>query len=253
MLPNSTAVSVVVGLHGNVSANSELGFFRKLRLTVLQRFCSRCVMVPTQSFDESGDIPNWTTCCFKAADTTDRVNSRLGECSWRAVKRVTCCRETLADSSYTSQDREFTTCLRTHDNSSGVITARGPDMDSQIANVENIEVKTVALDPHSYSKIAAQLVARPSENIVCDGLLCIGMDRSGELQKVECCFAAVVGLPTPTVIDGGRTHHVASNMARTGAQSANTLGIDGVCCSVDGRVHEAPLLSNHALVDMEPE
>ena len=38
-------------------------------------------------------------------------------------------------------------------------------------------------------------------------------------MKRECCFTAVVGLPTPTVIDGGRTHHVASNMAGTSAPS----------------------------------
>ena len=36
-------------------------------------------------------------------------------------------------------------------------------------------------------------------------LLCIVMDRSGELEIVECCFAAVVGLPTPPVIDGGES------------------------------------------------
>ena len=31
----------------------------------------------------------------------------------------------------------------------------------------------------------------------------------------ECCFTSVVGLPTPPVIDGGRTHRVPSNMAGT--------------------------------------
>ena len=31
------------------------------------------VMVSTKSFDESCDIPNWTTSCLKAAVTTDRV------------------------------------------------------------------------------------------------------------------------------------------------------------------------------------
>ena len=55
---SSTAVSVVAGLHRNLSAKSELGFFRKLRLIVLQSFCNRFVMVPTQSFDDSCDIPN---------------------------------------------------------------------------------------------------------------------------------------------------------------------------------------------------
>ena len=90
MKPSSAEVSVVVGLHGKDAANSDLGFFRKLWLTVLQRFCIRFVMVCTQSFDESGDIPNWTTSCFEAADTTDRVNTRLSECSWRAVKKATC-------------------------------------------------------------------------------------------------------------------------------------------------------------------
>ena len=94
--------------------------------------------------------------------------------------------------------------------------------------------KKVTLDPHSCSKLDAQLVARPSENIASDGLLCIGVDRSGELEKVECCFAAVVGLPTPTVTDGGRNHHVASNMAGTSTPSTNTLEIDVFCCSVDG-------------------
>ena len=98
----------------------------------------------------------------------------------------------------------------------------------------NHRSKRVALDPHSCSKLAAQLVARPSENIACDRLLCIGKDRSGELQKVECCFAASVGLPTRTVIDGGRTHHVACNMARTSAPSTNTLEIDVFGCSAEG-------------------
>ena len=102
----------------------------------------------------------------------------------------------------TSRDREDTNGLGTREHSSGVTTTRGPDMDSQLANVETKKQK-VALDPHSCSKRAAQLVARPCENIACDGLLCKGMDRSGELEKVECCFAAVVGLPTPPVIDGG--------------------------------------------------
>ena len=84
-------------------------------------------MVSTRSFDESGDTPNWTTSCFKAAGTTDRVNTRLGGRSWRAVKRATCfiafplcscfVAETFADSSSTSQDGEVTNGLRTHDNS----------------------------------------------------------------------------------------------------------------------------------------
>ena len=47
-------------------------------------------------------------------------------------------------------------------------------------------------------------------------------------------FYSVVGLPTATFIDGGRTHHVASNVARTSAPSTNTLEIDVFRCSVDG-------------------
>ena len=227
-------MSVAVGLHGNVAANSELRFFRKLWLTVLQRFCSRFVMVSTQSFDASCDVPNWTTSCFKAAVTTDRVNTRLGECSWRAAKRATCfnafplcsfASETLADSSNTSQDREVTNGLRTHD----ILLWRHHSTRSRhgLADCQRVNTeKRVALDPHSYSKRAAQMVASPSENIACDGLLCIGMDRSGELEKIECCFAAVVGLPTPPVIDGGRTRHVASNMAGASAPSTKNFEID---------------------------
>ena len=60
----------------------------------------------------------------------------------------------------------------------------------------------------------------------------------------------MVGLPTPTVIDWSRTHHVASNMAGTSAPSTNTLEIDVFCCSVDGP-YEARLLSYHAQLDME--
>ena len=37
-----------------------------------------------------------------------------------------------------------------------------------------------------------------------------------------------------TVIDGGRTHHVACNMARTSAPSTNTLEIDVFGCSAEG-------------------
>ena len=40
--------------------------------------------------------------------------------------------------------------------------------------------------------------------------------------------------PPQPVIDGGRTQHVARNMAGTGAPSTNTLEIDVFCCSVDG-------------------
>ena len=197
-------------------------------------------MVSTQSFDESGDIPNWTSSCFNAADTTDRVSTRLGECSWTAGKRATCFNafslcsfvsETLADSSYTSQDREVMNGLRTHDNSSGVITARGLDMDSPIDNVVTYRSNIVAFDPHSCSKLAAQRVARPSENIACDGLLCIGVNRSGERDQCECYFTTVVGLHTPTVIDGVRTHHVASNMAGTGAPCTKNFVTDVSCCN----------------------
>ena len=78
-----------------------------------------------------------------------------------------------------------------------------------------------------------------------------GMDRVS-LRKLSAVFAAVVALPTPTVTDGGRTHHVASNMAGTGAPSTNTLEIDRVPLQ-RRRAHEALLLSNHALLDMEPE
>ena len=42
-------------------------------------------------------------------------------------------------------------------------------------------------------------------------------------EKGEYCFTSAVGLPTPPVIDGVRTHHVASNMAGAGGQSTNTL------------------------------
>ena len=94
-------------------------------------------------------------------------------------------------SSHTSQDREVTNGLTTHDNSSGVTTARGLDMETRIANVETRKLR-VALDPHCCSKSASQLVARPSQNIACGGLLCSGMDSSGR-EKVERCFAAVVG------------------------------------------------------------
>ena len=119
--PSHLTESVLVKLRGRVAANSDLGFCRKLRLTILQRFSSGFVMVSTHSFDESCDIPNCTTSCFKAGDTTDRVNARLGECSWRPVKRATCfnafplcnfASETLADSSYRSQNREVTNGLR---------------------------------------------------------------------------------------------------------------------------------------------
>ena len=119
--PSHQTESFLVKLQGSVPANSDLGFCRKLRLTILQRFCSGFVMVSTHSFDESCDIPNWTSSCFKAGDTTDRVNARLGECSWRPVKRATCfnaftlcsfASETLADSSYRSQNREVTNGLR---------------------------------------------------------------------------------------------------------------------------------------------
>ena len=52
---------------------------------------------------------------------------------------------------------------------------------------------------------------------------------------MSAAFTAVVGSPTQSVIDGGRTHHVAGNMAGTGAPSTNTLEIDVFCCSVDER------------------
>ena len=100
-----------------------------------------------------------------------------------------------------------------HENSSGGTTARGLDRHLQSANVKTQKL-TAAFGPHSCSKGAAQLVARPIENIACDGWMCTGMDRSGELEEGECCFAAVGGLPTPPVIDGGRTYHVASQHGR---------------------------------------
>ena len=100
----------------------------------------------------------------------------------------------------TSQDRVVTNGLTMHDNSSGVTTARRLDTDAQIANVDTQKLK-VALDPHCCSNSASQLVARPPQNIACDGLLCTGMDSSAEREKVECCVAAVIGLPTSPVID----------------------------------------------------
>ena len=134
--------------------------------------------------------------CLRATVTTHRENTGDGAHSWRVVKRATrfnafpLCSfvsETLADSSCTSQDRLVTNGLTTHHNSSGVTTARGLDTDAQIANVETQKLK-VALDPHCCSNSASQLVARPPQNIACDGLLCTGMDSSGEREKVECFF-----------------------------------------------------------------
>ena len=162
------------------AANSDLGFFRKLWLTVLQRFCSRFVMVSTQSFDVSGDIPNWTTSCYKAAVTTDRVNSRdlvnarggpsrgqrvsarslCAALFWRLlqirhtraniVKLRTAC-ERMA-TPLATLPHEVSTWTRT----SPTWTRRG---------------KTVAIDPHSCSKRASQLLAPPSGSTACDGLL----------------------------------------------------------------------------------
>ena len=92
--------------------------------------------------------------------------------------------ETFADSSYTSQDRKVTNGLRTHDNSSGVITARGPGL----ANCQrgNIEVKKLPLI-RICSKLAAQLVARPSEQLLvmdCCALVWVGLVNLRKLNAV---------------------------------------------------------------------
>ena len=115
-------------------------------------------------------IPHWTTGCLKAAATTDRVNTRLSECSSAACFNASLSwsfvSETLAASSYTG----------THEKSSG-----GHHMRSRHGlancNVDTQNYKKVALDPYRCPKRAAQLVARPSESIACDGLMCIRLDK----------------------------------------------------------------------------
>ena len=199
---------------------------------------SRFVLVSTQSFDESCDIPNWTTNCVKTAITTDRVNTRLGACSWRAVKRATWSNafplcsfvsETFADSSYTSQDREDTNGLKTHENSSGVITTRGLDMDSQIANVVTQKQKVArivdgdALRNWRHVHLKTMLVTD------CCALVWIGLVTFRRVLIYLCGWMA-----TPPVIGKVRTHHVACNMARTSAPSTNNFKIDMLCCGVDG-------------------
>ena len=89
--------------------------------TVLQECCCRFVMVSTQSFHDTCDIPSWTTSSWKAAVTT------------RPCEHGTSCMlvEGCPENS-----------LTTHDNSSGVPTARGLDMDSQIAKSGNTEVES---------------------------------------------------------------------------------------------------------------
>ena len=68
-----------------------------------------------------------------------------------------------------------------------------------------------------------------------------------ERDWCECCFITVVGLPTPHVIDGGRTHHVASNMAGTSAPSTKNLLRDVSCCNSRVAVTRAPLTTNETL------
>ena len=77
------------------------------------------------------------------------------------------------------------------------------------------------------------------------------MNARVNVTSESALFTSVARLPTPTIIDGGRTHHVACNMAGTSAPSTNTPEIDVFCCSVDGP-YEARPLSYHAQLDMEP-
>ena len=159
--------------------------------------------------------------CLRATVTTHRENTGDGAHSWRVVKRATRFNAvplcsfvsgTLADSSCTSQDRVVTNGLTTHHNSSRVTTARGLDTDPQIANVDTQKLE-VALDPHCCSNSASQLVARPPQNIACDGLLCTGMDSSAEREKVGCFFLPPWSdCPLRPSSTGGRTH-VASQSA----------------------------------------
>ena len=66
-------------------------------------------------------------------------------------------------------------------------------------------------------------------------------------EKGEYCFTSVVGLPTPPVIDGVRTHHVASNMAGTGAPSTKNFFRDASCCNSRVAVTRAPPTTNETL------
>ena len=57
-------------------------------------------------------------------------------------------------------------------------------------------------------------------------------DCKSDCAKGKCSFNSVVGLPH--CARHRRTHHVASNLAGTGAPSTNNHEIDVFCCSVDG-------------------
>ena len=59
------------------------------------------------------------------------------------------------------------------------------------------------------------------------------MTADVNVASASAFYTTLVGLPTPPVIDGGRTHRVPSNMAGTSAPSTNNLEIDMFCCSVD--------------------
>ena len=123
-------MSVVVGLHWNFLATTELGFFRKLWLTFLQECCSRFVMVSTQSFDDPCDIGSSTHqllashCHKQTVRTREMVHTRGGfvkrATRFNAVPLCSFVSGTLADSSCTSQDRVVTNGLTMHDNSFGV-------------------------------------------------------------------------------------------------------------------------------------
>ena len=52
-----------------------------------------------------------------------------------------------------------------------------------------------------------------------------------ERDECECYFTTVVGSPTTPVIDGGRTHQVASNMAGTSEPSTKNFLRDVSCCN----------------------
>ena len=83
--PSSAAVSVVVGLNGISRQNPGLGFFRKLWLTVLQRFCSRYVMAPHNLSMTPGDvIREYTRPCMK----DNFLSSWLREGLWRWTRKL---------------------------------------------------------------------------------------------------------------------------------------------------------------------
>ena len=70
------------------------------------------------------------------------------------------------------------------------------------------------------------------KTLLCGGLLCIGMDRSGEkLSKLSAVLPLWSDCPLRTVIDGGRTYHVASNMAGTSAPGTKNFLRDVSYCN----------------------